>query len=115
MNRLLIYPNNRSLKRARDRLLKVDAILPTLITIDEFENNLVTLKRGKVDNIKRVLYLQDASKFKDFQNLKINRDLIKFFTRSEAILKFFEELRHERVEFKDLIVGDTYAEFSSHI
>ncbi len=57
--------------------------------------------------LKEFYIFKQASKFKDFQNLKINRDLIKFFTRSEAILKFFEELRHERVEFRDLIVGDT--------
>jgi len=112
---LYIYPNSRSLRKAQERLLKENRLLPTLTTIDEFEKDITILNRLEVDNLKRVLYLQEASKFESFKDLKINRDLIKFFTRSEAILKFFEELRHERVSFEDLIVGDTYVEFASHI
>ena len=115
MKELYIYPNTRSLKKAQEFFLGENRLLPTLTTIDEFEKSITILNRPVVDNLKRVLYLQEASKFDGFRDLKINRDLIKFFTRSEAILKFFEELRHERVGFEDLIVGDTYAEFSSHI
>ncbi len=112
---LYIYPNSRSFKRAQEQFLRKNQLLPTLTTIDEFEKDITILNRLEVDNLKRVLYLQEASKFESFKDLKINRDLIKFFTRSEAILKFFEELRHERVSFEDLIVGDTYVEFASHI
>ena len=115
MRELYIYPNTRSLKKAQERLLRENRLLPTLTTIDEFEKSIIILNRVEVDTLKRVLYLQEASKFSEFRDLKINRELIKFFTRSEAILKFFEELQHERVTFNDLLVGDTYAEFNSHI
>jgi len=112
---LYIYPNSRSLRGAQKQFLKSNRLLPTLTTIDEFEKNAIILQRPEADSLKRVLYLQEASKFDSFRDLKINRDLIKFFTRSEAILKFFEELTHERVGFEDLVVGDFYDEFSSHI
>ncbi len=73
------------------------------------------LDRRVVDRIKRVIYLQEVSKFDNFKSLNIDVDLIRFFSRSEAIFKFFEELSHERVTFNDLTAGDSYSEFERDI
>ncbi len=86
------------------------------MTIDEFEKKIVILpNRTMIEPLRRVLLLKEASKFEDFNKLKIDRDLIKFFTKSDSIIKFFEELSYEMVSFDDLIGGDLYAEFDRDI
>lgn len=115
MRVLEIYPNSRSLRVAQKSYLKENRLLPTLTTIGEFEKSIIMLDRRVVDRIKRVIYLQEVSKFDNFKSLNIDVDLIKFFSRSEAIFKFFEELSHERVTFNDLTAGDSYSEFERDI
>ncbi len=90
--------------------------MPTLMTIDEFEKKIVILPHlTMVEPLQRVLLLKEASRFEDFKKLKIDRDLIRFFTKSDSILKFFEELSYEMVSFDDLMSGDLFAEFYEHI
>ncbi len=84
--------------------------------IDEFERRAIILPAlTMVDSLQRVLLLQEATKFSSFDELKINRELVRFFTRSDSILKFFEELIYESVSFDDLIDADAFVEFSEHI
>ncbi len=90
--------------------------MPTLMTISEFEQKIVILPNlTMVEPLQRVLLLQEASRFRDFERLKIDRDLIRFFTKSDSIVKFFEELSYEMVSFDDLMCGDIYAEFDKDI
>ena len=84
--------------------------------MDEFENRSVLFNdKIMVDSLHRILLLQEASIFKDFDKLKIDKELLRFFSRSDAFFKFFEELSGENVSFDDLKGGDTYAEFDEHL
>ena len=116
MKTLHIYPTSRSIRQQREASKETNALLPTLMLINDFERRLVLLpKLSMVDPLQRTLFLQEATRFEAFQKLKINRDLVRFLTKSDAIFKFFEELTHEAVSFSDLVEGDAYVEFAEHI
>ncbi|SFV67786.1 FIG00388203: hypothetical protein [hydrothermal vent metagenome] len=84
--------------------------------IDEFEKRIV-LMEGKmlVDPVQRILLLKEAAGFEAFEMLRVDRELIRFFTKSEALFKFFEELAAEQVDFDMLAQADAYAEFDRHL
>ncbi len=116
MKILHIYPTSRAIRNARLAQKEQDALLPSLMRIDDFERRAILLPElAMVDPLQRALFLQEASNFDAFNGLKINRELIRFFTKSDAIFKFFEELSHENVSFDALVEGDAYVEFSEHI
>ncbi|HHH19101.1 MAG TPA: PD-(D/E)XK nuclease family protein [Campylobacterales bacterium] len=116
MKELHIYPTSRAIRKRQEELREQSGLLPTLMRVDEFEKRTLLLPEvTMVDPLQRRLILQEASHFEAFQQLKINRDLVRFFTKSDAIFKFFEELSHEEVSFHDLVAGDAYAEFEAHI
>lgn len=113
---LKIYPTSRALRYERLSQKEHNALLPSLMRVDEFEKRAIILPElAMVDPLQRPLFLQEASQFEGFDALKINRDLIRFFTKSDAIFKFFEELSHEEVSFDALVEGDAYVEFAEHI
>lgn len=116
MKILHIYPTSRAIRNVRFSQKEQNSLLPSLIHIDDFERRTILLPElAMVDPLQRTLFLQEASNFKAFNRLKINRELIRFFTKSDAIFKFYEELSHEKVSFEALIEGDAYVEFSEHI
>ncbi len=116
MKILHIYPTSRAIRDVRYRQKEQNTLLPTLMRIDDFERRAILLPElAMVDPLQRTLFLQEASNFDAFNGLKINRELIRFFTKSDAIFKFFEELSHEKVSFDALVEGDAYVEFSEHI
>ncbi len=84
--------------------------------MDEFEQRIVLMK-GKmlVDPLQRILLLKEAAGFEAFEMLRVDRELIRFFTKSEALFKFFEELAAEQVDFDMLAQADAYAEFDRHL
>ena len=113
---LHIYPTSRAIRQARLKEREHDGLLPTLMRIDDFERRAIVLPElTMIDPMQRRLLLQKASHFASFDTLKINRDLVRFFTKSDAIFGFFEELSHENVSFSDLVEGDAYVEFAEHI
>ena len=116
MKTLHIYPTSRAIRNERLAQKEQDGLLPTLMRVDDFERRAIILPElAMVDSLQRTLFLREAAQFEEFQALKINRDLIRFFTKSDAIFKFFEELSHEEVSFEDLVNGDAYVEFAEHI
>ena len=116
MKKLHIYPTSRAIRNERLLQKEENALLPSLMRVDDFERRAILLpNRAMVDSLQRMLFLKEASKFEGFNRLKINRDLIKFFTKSDAIFKFFEELSHEKVSFEALVEGDAYIEFGEHL
>ena len=116
MKRLEIYPTSRAIREATLSLKGADGFLPSFMRMDEFEHRAVLVDgKAMVDNISRILYLRRASKFEEFSRLKTDRDIVKFFTKSDAIFKFLEELSAEEVEFAHLMEADAYAEFGEHI
>ncbi|MGC9350363.1 MAG: RecB family exonuclease [Sulfurovum sp.] len=113
---LHIYPTSRALREVSAVLKQDEGFLPTLMRMDEFENRLILLDgKTQVDPLQRILFLREAAKFEAFDGLNIDLDLIRFFTRSDAIFKFYEELSAEGVGFERLREADAYAEFDAHL
>ena len=116
MKTLHIYPTSRAIRNRREEQRTQSSLLPTLMRIDDFERRAILLPElAMVDPLQRTLLLQESASFEAFDGLKINRDLVRFFTKSDAIFKFFEELSYENVSFDNLIEGDAYVEFAEHI
>ena len=116
MKKLKIYPTSRAIRSVRNAQREDNSLQPSLMRIDDFERRAILLPDlAMVDSLQRTLLLKEATTFNGFERLKINRELVKFFTKSDAIFKFFEELSHEHVDFYDLVEGDAYVEFGEHI
>jgi len=116
MNRLLIYPTSRALRAVSATLKEQSSLLPTLMRMDEFEHRAILLdEKSQVDEIDRILLLREAASFEAFEDLKLNLELVRFFTKSDAIFKFFEELAVEQIDFHTLAKADAYAEFEAHL
>ena len=116
IKQLHIYPTSRALREVSSKYKEQNSFLPTLMRMDEFEKRSILLKGSvEVDNLQRILLLREAANFTEFKDLKLELSLIKFFTKSDAIFKFFEELASENVNFKNLAEADAYAEFISHL
>ena len=115
-NQLHIYPTSRALRTISERLKESEGFLPALMRMDEFEQRAILLENTvQVDPLQRILLLREAAKFEGFDKLNVNADLIRFFTRSDAIFKFFEELAAENVDFETLVNADAYVEFEEHL
>ncbi len=116
MKKLHIYPTSRALRTVSKKQQEENAFLPTLMRMDEFEHRAILIPGYKmVDPLQRIIYLQEASAFEAFETLRVDRELIRFFTKSDAIFKFFEELAQEKVDFSTLAEADAYAEFDTHL
>ena len=116
MKKLLIYPTARAIREALEQHKSSSGFIPNFIRIDEFENRAIVLENcSKIDTIKRIFYLKESIDFKEFEKLKIDKDLLKFYTKSDAIFKFFEELSLEGVSFERLRDADAYSEFKEHL
>ena len=115
-NILHIYPTSRALRTVSRRYKESDGFLPALMRMDEFEQRATLLgNRIQIDTIQRILFLREAAKFESFDSINVNRDLVRFFTKSDSIFKFFEELSAENVNFATLSEADAYVEFDAHL
>jgi inactivated superfamily I helicase len=93
-----------------------DTLLPTLMRMDEFEQRSILLEnKTQIDPLQRILLLRKAASFDAFEELKLDLSLVRFFTKSDALFKFFEELAGEGVGFGALAEADAYAEFGTHL
>ena len=116
MNQLHIYPTSRVLRTISSTHKEQNALLPALMRMDEFEQRAILVKnRIQIDPLQRILLLREAAKFEAFDTLNVNRDLVRFFTKSDVIFKFFEELAAENVNFETLAEADAYVEFETHL
>jgi ATP-dependent helicase/nuclease subunit B len=116
MNQLHIYPTSRALRTVSAQLKETEGFLPALMRMDEFEQRAVLLEgKIQIDTMQRILLLREAAKFDAFESLKLNLELVRFFTKSDAIFKFFEELSAEKIGFDTLAQADAYAEFEAHL
>ena len=116
MNKLQVYPTSRALRTISAKHKEQDALLPSLMRMDEFEQRAILIdNKIQVDPLQRILLLREAAKFEAFDRLNVNRELVRFFTKSDAIFKFFEELAAENVNFERLAEADAYVEFETHL
>jgi inactivated superfamily I helicase/RecB family exonuclease len=116
MNTLHIYPTSRALRAVSASHKEEDGFLPTLMRMGEFEQRAILLENKiQVDPLQRILLLRQAASFDAFNDLKVDLSLVRFFTKSDALFKFFEELAGEGVGFATLAEADAYAEFGTHL
>ncbi|MEA1880380.1 MAG: PD-(D/E)XK nuclease family protein [Campylobacterota bacterium] len=116
MNELHIYPTSRALRTVSQAYKVQDGLHPTLMRMDEFEQRTILLDNvTQIDSMQRILLLRKAASFSAFKDLKLDMSLVRFFSRSDAFFKFFEELSAEFIDFDTLLEADAYAEFGQHI
>jgi len=115
-NELHIYPTSRALRTVSTQHKELNGFLPTLMRMDEFEQRAILLEnRIQIDPLQRILLLREAAKFEAFEDLKLDISLVRFFTKSDALFKFFEEMAAEQIDFMTLSQADAYAEFGTHL
>ena len=116
MNQLHIYPTSRALRTVSLEHKLQNGFTPTLMRMDEFEYRTILLENKiQIDPLQRILLLREAARFDAFENIKVDLSLVRFFTKSDALFKFFEELAGEQVGFDTLVEADAYAEFEQHL
>lgn len=116
MNTLHIYPTSRALRNISQKQKTQEGFLPALMRMDEFEQRAILLENKiQIDPLQRILLLRKAAFFDAFEALKVDLALVRFFTKSDALFKFFEELSAENVGFDTLAEADAYAEFGKHL
>jgi inactivated superfamily I helicase len=116
MNQLHIYPTSRALRTVSSQHKEQDGFLPALMRMDEFEQRAILLEnKTQIDPIQRILLLREAASFEAFNDLKVDLSLVRFFTKSDALFKFIEELAGEQISFEILAQADAYAEFETHL
>ncbi len=113
--KLIILPTSRSIREVK-RAYETNTLLPSFMRLDEFESRVMLIDDSAlVDRLTRVMLLREAARFDAMRKLNINFDLVRFFTKSDALFRFFEELSHEKVDFEALKNADVYSEFAEHI
>lgn len=113
---LIVFPSSRNIRHKQDLMRGQDGFIPSLTTMSNFQKMAIKRTVPLVDPMKRVLLLREGAKFKDFENLKMDEaSLISFFTKSEAIFKFLEEVGGEKIALNKLKEADPYAEYEKHI
>ena len=103
---------NKMLELAKEQ----DGFLPALMRMDEFEHRAILIENKiQIDPLQRILLLREAADFEAFEDLKVDLSLVRFFTKSDALFKFFEELAGEQISFEILAQADAYVEFETHL
>jgi len=115
-NKTIVLPSARAIRDKQFHLKEKTLFLPNYITMSDFISKLTIVKDFTiVDNDTRILLLLEASKFKAFSNLQIQRNFFTFTKNSSYIFKFFEELSAEKYDISMLDTSDLYAEYEEHI
>jgi len=115
-NRTIVLPSARAIRHEQLHLKESSLFLPNYITMHEFLSKLCIVKDCKfIDDDSRVLLLLEASDFKEFSSLEIERNFFTFTKNSSYIFKFFAELSAEKYDIKQLSDADMYGEFQEHI
>jgi len=113
---LTILPTSRSIRSAILKEQTHNGFLPSYITMSEFlQRILVVDSFQRVDDDTRVLTLLEASDFKNFASLQIERNFFTFTQNSSYIFRFFEELSGELLDINELSMADTYGDYAEHI
>ena len=112
----IVLPSARAIRQQQLNIEAQTLFLPNYVTMGDFLSKLCVVKDFKtVDADSRVLLLLEASNFKNFENLQIQRNFFTFIKNSSYIFKFFEELSAELYDIKNLSMYDVYGEYEEHI
>jgi len=115
-DKTVVLPSARAIRHEQLSIDNQTLFLPNFVTMGEFISKLCIVENYKlIDEDARVLLLLEASNFKAFSSLQIERNFFTFTKNSSYIFKFFEELSAERYDISNLQTADIYAEFDEHI
>ena len=115
-NQTIVLPSARAIRHEQFLQEKESFFLPNYITMSDFIARLCLVEGYKyLDEDSRTLLLLEASDFKEFSNLQIERNFFTFTKNSSYIFKFFEELSAELYDINLLSSADVYAEYEEHI
>ncbi len=116
MKRLEVYPTGRAIRHRQEILRAQEGFVPELMTIGEFEQRAIIGEEGLfADAMQRRLLMREATHFEGFDRLRLEMKGVRFLKHSDALLRFFEELRAEGVSFEQLKEADTHAEYLEQI
>jgi len=111
-----ILPSSRAIRSHLLQERESDGFLPNYLSIGEFFQRVVRVDGlQNVDEDTRTLLLLEAADFKNFENLKIERNFFTFTENATYLFRFFEELSGELVSIDALEMADTYGEYAEHI
>ena len=112
----LVLSSARAIRHEQLLLQEESLFLPNYVTMGEFIGKLCIVPNYiTIDDDSRVLLLLEASDFKEFEALQIQRNFFTFTKNSTYIFKFFAELSAEKYDIKNLASADLYAEYEEHI
>jgi ATP-dependent helicase/nuclease subunit B len=115
-NKTIVLPSARAIRHEQLQEQQSTIFLPHYITMSDFISKLCVVDGYKyIDDDTRVLLLLEASDFKEFSSLQIERNFFTFTKNSSYIFKFFEELSAELYDINELSNADVYAEYEEHI
>jgi len=114
--RTIVLPSARAVRHEQLSLNSQSTFLPNYITMSDFISKLCIVDGYKyIDDDTRVLLLLEASDFKKFSELQIERSFFTFTKNSAYIFKFFAELSAEKYDINNLLGADIYGEYEEHI
>jgi len=112
----IVLSSSRAIRHAQLSNSQETLFLPHYITMSDFISKLCRVEGYKfIDSDTRTLLLLQASDFKNFAKLQIERNFFTFTKNSSYILSFFQELSSELCSIENLSNADTYAEYEEHI
>ncbi len=115
-NSAVVFSSSRAIRHEQLKNKNQTIFLPSYITMSEFISKLCIVHGYKyIDDDSRILLLLQASDFKAFEKLQIERNFFTFTKNSSYIFKFFEELSAELYDIQNLRNADLYAEYEEHI
>lgn len=113
---LTILPSSRAIRAHILKEKSSNGFLPSFITMSDFlQRVLIVEDRVRIDDDTRTLLLLEASDFKAFSTLNIERNFFTFTQNSSYIFRFFEELSGELVDINSLSMADTYGDYEEHV
>ena len=112
----IVLPSARAIRHEQLLQKNQTLFLPDYITMSDFISKLSLVKGYRfIDEDTRILLLLEASDFKGFSDLQIERNFFTFTKNSSYIFKFFEELSAEMYDISNLSNADVYGEYDEHI
>jgi len=116
LKQLLVFPASRAIREYLENIKSHNQLLPKSIAIGEFLSRAILSKNKiQIDKDLRILYLQEAIGNTDIKKLGLSSSFSKFYTQSEYIFKFFNELNSEFKTIDDIESSDTYALYIDHL
>ena len=114
---LIVFPTQRAIRAHLATFRTKNQVIPKMITIGELFSRLLSLPHNTmlIDSDIRVYYLFWALQSIDSEKIGITKKIDSFFTQSEYIFGFFQELANELTSIDNLIRGDTYDEYGEHL